>query len=132
MPQLTLTFSANINTDEINFNNLFQKIHEVLLTVPNMDISTVHSGVIQELFSYIGLDHPQATKVYLELYWLENEERALMKPELGRLLLDILEKYVVPKVEALGLLCIPRVRIAHLGILNQSYFISGISPNSAE
>ncbi|KTD00567.1 hypothetical protein [Fluoribacter gormanii] len=126
MPQLTLTISHNINTSIINFKNLFKKIHETLQGVPNMDVNTAHSGVIQELFSYIGFDNPKATKVYLQLYWMENEKRAAMKSALGRALLDILEKSIVPEVEAQGLICIPRVRIANLGNLNQCYFISGI------
>lgn len=123
MPQLTLTISSNIKTDEINFKSLFDQIHEALKVVPNMDVNTAHSGVVQELYSYIGFGNPKATKVYLQLYWLENEERAAIKPVLGRTLLDILAKSVVPKVEGQGLICIPRVRIADLGRLNQAYFI---------
>lgn len=125
MPQLTLTISQNIEIEQLNFKNFFEQIHEALRVVPNMDINTVHSGVVQELFSYIGLNDPKATKVYLQLYWLENEERALMKPALGRALLDILENYIGTEVEKQGLICIPRVRIANLGKVNQSYFISG-------
>ncbi|MGL5741480.1 MAG: hypothetical protein ACRCXC_02470 [Legionella sp.] len=127
MPQLTLTLSNNINMDAINFNSLFSQIHEALRTVPDMDVHTAHSGVIQELFSYIGFAHPKATKVYLELYWMENEARAAMKPALGRALLEILEKNIVPAVEGQGFICIPRVRIAHLGQQSQSYFIGGSS-----
>lgn len=126
MPQLTLTISHNINTTKINFKNLFKQIHATLQGVPNMDVNTAHSGVIQELFSYIGFDNPKATKVYLQLYWMENEERAAMKSALGRALLDILEKSIVPEVESQELICIPRVRIANLGNLNQCYFISRV------
>ncbi|RUR22075.1 hypothetical protein [Legionella qingyii] len=124
MPQLILTISHNINTDVINFKNLFNQIHETLQIVPNMDVNTAHSGVIQELFSYIGFDNPKATKVYLELYWMEDEERTAMKSVLGKTLIDILKKNIVPEVEGQGLICIPRVRISNLGDLNQSYFIS--------
>ncbi|EEZ95961.1 hypothetical protein [Legionella longbeachae] len=123
MPQLTLTISHNIKTDQINFKNLFNKIHDALIVVPNMDVNTAHSGVIQEIYSYIGFNNPKATKVYLELYWMENEERGAMKSALGRKMLDILEKNIVPEVEGQGLICIPRVRIANLGNLNQGYFI---------
>lgn len=126
MPQLILTISNNINTDGIDFKNLFHQIHEALRTVPNMDVNTAHSGVVQELFSYIGCDNPKATKVYLQLYWMENEARAAMKSILGKTLLEILEKSIVPEVEGQGLICIPRVRIANLGKLNHGYFISGI------
>lgn len=120
-----LIISQNINANLINFKNLFERIHEALRAVPNMDVNTAHSGVIQELFSYIGFDNPKATKVYLELYWLENEERTAMKPVLGKALLDILEKNIVPEVVGQGLICVPRVRITNLGNLNQSYFIGG-------
>ena len=125
MPQLTLTISHNINTDLINFKNLFTQIHEALQVVPNMDVNTAHSGVMQESYSYIGFDNPKATKVYLQLYWMENEERSAMKPFLGKTLLEILENTIVPEVRDQGLICIPRVRIANLGSLNQGYFIAG-------
>lgn len=125
MPQLTLTLSNNISINTIDFQNLFYQIHEALREVPNIDVTTAHSGVIQEVLSYIGFDNPKATKVYLQLYWMENEERAAIKPALGKILLDILEKNIAPEVEKQGLLCIPRVRIANLGTLNQSYFIGG-------
>lgn len=125
MPQLILTISQNINANLIDFKNLFEQIHEVLRVVPNMDVNTAHSGVIQELFSYIGFDNPKSTKVYLELYWMENEERNAMKSVLGKALLDILESTIVPEIVGQGLICIPRVRIANLGSLNQSYFIGG-------
>lgn len=125
MPQLTLTISQNINANLINFKNLFEQIHEALRIVPNMDVNTSHGGVIQESFSYIGFDNPKATKVYLQLYWMENEARTTIKPELGKTLLNILENSIVPEVKRQGLICIPRVRIANLGDLTQSYFISG-------
>lgn len=124
MPQLTLTLSHNINASLINFKSLFEQIHEALKTVPNMDVNTAHSGVILENFSYIGFDNPKATKVYLLLYWMENEARSAIKPALGKKLLEILQQSIVPEVIKQGLLCIPRVRIANLGDLNQSYFIS--------
>lgn len=125
MPQLRLTISHNINKDLINFKNLFRQIHEALRVVSDIDVSTAHSGVIQENYSYIGFNNPKASKVYLELYWMENEERLEMQPLLGKNLLEILENTIVPDVVEQGLICIPRVRIANLGILNQGYFISG-------
>jgi 5-carboxymethyl-2-hydroxymuconate isomerase len=123
MPQLTLTISQNINASLIDFKSLFEQIHEALQVVPNMDVNTAHSGVIQESFSYIGFGNPKATKVYLQLYWMESEERAAMKSVLGKTLLDILEESIVPEVVGQGLICIPRVRIANLGSISQSYFI---------
>lgn len=123
MPQLTLRLSHNINIDLIDFKTVFKQIHEALQVTPNMDVNTAHSGVIQESYSYIGLDNPKATKVYLQLYWMENEERALVKPALGKTLLSILENTIAPELVKQGLICIPRVRIANLGPLNHSYFI---------
>lgn len=125
MPQLTLTISNNINPNLINFKKFFELVHEALRIVPNMDVNTAHSGVIQELFSYIGFENPKATKIYLQVYWLENEERAAIKSALGRTLLDILEHSIVPAVVEQGLIGIPRVRIVNLGHINQEYFISG-------
>ncbi|KTD67629.1 hypothetical protein Lsan_0288 [Legionella santicrucis] len=123
MPQLTLIISQNIHANLINFKSLFEMIHDALRIVPNMDVNTAYSGVIQESYSYIGLNNSKAAKVYLQLYWMENEERAAMKSALGKTLLEILEHSIVPEVEEQGLICIPRVRIANLGSLNQSYFI---------
>ena len=125
MPQLTLTISKNINASLLDFKSLFEQIHEALRLVPNMDVNTAHSGVIQELSSYIGFDNPRATKVYLQLSWMENNERLAMKPLLGKTLLQVLENSIVPEIAAQNLICIPRVRIANLGVLNQDYFISG-------
>lgn len=124
MPQITLTISQNINASLINFKSLFEQIHDALRSVPNLDVNSAHSGVIQELISYIGFDNSKATKVYLQLYWIENEERLAIKPALGKNLLQILEHYIIPKLVEQGLICIPRVRIADLGNLNESYFIS--------
>ncbi|WP_223800074.1 hypothetical protein [Legionella longbeachae] len=56
---------------------------------------------------------------------MENEERAAIKPALGKTLLDILQNHIVPEVLGQGLICVPRVRIANLGNLNKSYFIGG-------
>jgi 5-carboxymethyl-2-hydroxymuconate isomerase len=125
MPQLTLTLSQNINVTLINFKRLFEQIHDALRSIPKMDVNTAHSGIIQETYSYIGFDNPNATKVYLQLYWMEDKERLALKPALGKKLLQILENSITSEVEAQGLICIPRVRIANLGNLNQEYFISG-------
>ncbi|WP_133135235.1 hypothetical protein [Legionella rowbothamii] len=125
MPQLTLTISKNINANLIDFKNFFRQIHETLSVVPDMDVNTAHAGVIQESFSYIGFDNPKATKVYLQLYWLENKARTALKLALGKAFLNILENTIVPEVEKQGFICIPRIRIANLGELNQSYFIGG-------
>jgi hypothetical protein len=123
MPQLTLTISNNINANLIDFKSFFKQIHDALSVVPGMDVNTAHAGVIQESFSYIGFDNPKATKVYLQLYWLENKARAAMKLTLAKTLLNILENTIVQEVEKQGFICIPRIRIANLGELNQSYFI---------
>jgi hypothetical protein len=93
--------------------------------VPSIDITTCHSGVIQEDYSYIGLGDERATKVYLELYWLESDERIAMKPALAMRFMEILNRLLTPQVEMQNLICIPRVRISNLGKLNEGYFISG-------
>lgn len=123
MPQVILTFSKNIDINEMNLERFFIELHKVLSTAPSMDVTTVHSGVIQEQYSYIGLGNSKATRVYLQLYWMESPVRAAMKATLGQQLMHLLEEYLAPDVRKQGLLCIPRVRIAHLGELNQSYFI---------
>jgi 5-carboxymethyl-2-hydroxymuconate isomerase len=124
MPQLTLKISKNIDIKPINFQEFFFAIHEALRDVPKMDISSCHSGVIQEDFSYIGHGDDKITKVYLELYWLETKERLVIKKEVAQKLMEILENIIVPQIEKQNLICIPRVRIANLGELDQEYYIS--------
>lgn len=131
MPQLTLKISKNIDISLINFSTVFAAIHDAFRDVPNMDITTCHSGVIQEDFSYIGLGDNRMTKVYLEVYWLENLQRIAIKKQLAQRLMQILETTIVPHVEKQNLICIPRVRIANLGILEQEYHISTHQPASA-
>lgn len=126
MPQLTLTLSKNIDINLLDFKNFFRQVHEALSVVPDMDVNTAHSGVIQESFSYIGFDNPKATKVYLQLYWLENESRAALKSTLGNAFLNIIENSLAPEVTKQGFICIPRVRITNLGELNQCYFIGSL------
>ena len=108
----------------LDLKGLFAAIHEALRVVPNMDINTAHSGVIQEEFSYIGLGDPRVTKMYIELYWIENEQRLTIKESLAQHLMCILEELIVPQVTQQNLICIPRVRIANLGVLNKDYLIS--------
>ena len=125
MPQLTLKLSKNIDMQQFDFPKLFSAIHESLRMVPNMDITTCHSGVVQEDFSYVGLGDLKATKVYLELYWLENAERSAMKKQVAEKLMTVLQDVIVPQVQKQNLICIPRVRIANLGTLGQDYHIMG-------
>jgi 5-carboxymethyl-2-hydroxymuconate isomerase len=128
MPQLSLKISKNIEITQVDFRGLFVAIHDALRNVPNMDITTCHSGVIQEDFSYVGLGDDKITKMYLEIYWLEDAQRLAMKKKLAQQLMKILEDLIVPQIEKQKLICIPRVRIANLGMLEQEYHISNRTP----
>ncbi len=123
MPQLTLTISKNIDANLIDFRDVFRQVHEALAIVPGLDINFAHTGLVQESFSYIGLDNPKATKVYLQLYWLENEARAALKSALGKSLVNVLENTISIAVKKQGLHCTPRVTISSLGELNKGYFV---------
>jgi 5-carboxymethyl-2-hydroxymuconate isomerase len=125
MPQISLKVSNNIDISRINFKDTFAAIHHVLGTMPNLDITTCHSGVIQEAYSYIGLGDDSATKVYLEILWLESSERLELKRELAERLMGILENTLSSQIEKQNLRCIPRVRIANLGTLGQDYHTKG-------
>lgn len=125
MPQISLKISNNIDISPINFKDVFSAIHQELSTMPHLDINTCHSGVIQEVYSYIGLNDAKATKVYLEVLWLESNERLLVKKDLAQRLMNILENTLVPQIERQNLFCIPRVRISNLGALGKDYHISG-------
>lgn len=125
MPQISLKISDNIDIRRINFKDTFASIHHELGKVPNLDNKTCHSGVIQEVYSYIGLGDEKATKVYLEVRWLEDSERAALKKELAQSMMRILELTLVPQIKEQNLDCIPRVRIGNLGVLHKDYHISG-------
>ncbi len=127
MPQISLKLSNNIDISRINFKDLFAKIHQALGEMPNLDIKTCNSGVIQEIYSYIGLGDESATKVYLEVLWLESDERIAVKKELAQQLMNILDTILVPQIEQQSLVCIPRVRIGNLGTLDVDYHIKGRS-----
>lgn len=129
MPQISLRLSKNIDMTQLDFSELFAAIHEALRDVPNLDVSTCQSGVIQEHFSYCGLGEDKKTKVYLELYWIETEQRVTIKKQLALQLMNILERHIVPPVEKQQLSCIPRVRIANLGTQDQEYYISERTPS---
>lgn len=124
MPQISLKLSSNIDISCINFADVFSKIHDELGKMPGLDIKTCHSGVIQERYSYIGLNDTSATKVYLEVLWLENSERLAVKKELAQRLMSILENTFIPQIVRQRLVCIPRVRISNLGALGTDYHIS--------
>ena len=128
MPQLTLKISHNIDISIINFNEIFAAIHQELTNVPNMNVNTAHSGVIHEAYSYIGLGDDKATKVYLELLWLEDSERMLIKKSLANRLVRILEEMLAPQIEKQNLNCVPRVRIGNLGVVDIDYHISKRPP----
>jgi hypothetical protein len=125
MPQISLKISNNIDIHQINFEETFVAIHDELGKIQNLDVKTCHSGVIQEVYSHIGLGDKHATKIYLEVLWLESAERAVLKQKLVRNLMSILEKTLAPQIIKQGLVCIPRVRIGNLGIINLDYHISG-------
>jgi hypothetical protein len=128
MPQISLKISSNIDISRINFTATFAAVHQELEKIPHLDIAACHSGVIQEVFSYIGRGDDRATKVYLEVLWLESSERLALKRDLAQTLMNILEKTLAPQIQSQNLACIPRVRIANLGVLGQDYHIYDIQP----
>lgn len=123
MPQISLKISNNIDISQIDFRSIIMAIHDELGKVPNMDVRTCNSGVVQEAYSYIGLGDDRVTKVYLEILWLENNERTALKKALAKTIMTILENKLVPQIEKQGLTCVPRVRIGSLGSLDQEYHI---------
>ena len=124
MPQISLKLSKNIDIKHIALADVFASIHQELGKVPNMNVNTCNSGMIQEDYSYIGLGDEKVTKVYLEVLWLEDAQRSILKKELAQRLMSILEHKLVPQIEKQGLVCVPRVRIGDLGAIDHDYHIS--------
>ena len=129
MPQISLKISNNIDISRINFNDIFSAIHHELGKMPNLDVNTCHSGVIQEVYSYIGLGNNKSTKVYLEVLWLESKERAAVKKELAQHLMNVLDNTLVPLIKQQNLICVPRVRIGNLNLPNHDIIKSNIIHN---
>jgi hypothetical protein len=130
MPQISLKISKNVAIHCMHFQEMFVAIHNELHQIAKVDIKSCNSGVIHEAYSYIGIGDQRRTKVYLEVLWLENAERVLIKKEVGKRLMEILETKLVPQIEAQQLLCIPRVRIGNLGVIDEDYYISQRMPVS--
>ncbi|MBA2652655.1 MAG: hypothetical protein H0U73_10370 [Tatlockia sp.] len=123
MPQITLKLSNNIDLTELNFTDLFRAIHKELELIPSLDVTTCQSGVIQEVYSYLGLGDKKTTKIYLEILWLENQQRLLIKNDLAKNLMKLLKNKLTPPIEAQNLLCNPRIRIGNLGVIGEDYYI---------
>jgi hypothetical protein len=115
--------SNNIDINKINLPSFFTALHDALRNVPGLDVSTCHSGLIHEDYSYIGLGDERLTKVYLELEWLDKPERLALKPEAAAILMGVLEGVLGPQIIKQNLNFNPRVRIGELGKLNQDYYI---------
>jgi hypothetical protein len=49
MPQISLKISKNIDIARINFQDVFIAIHDELAKVPDMNVKTCNSGVLQEV-----------------------------------------------------------------------------------
>lgn len=123
MPQITLKLSKNIDTSKLNLKSLFAEVHDALGRIPNLDNRTCFSGMIHEDYSYVGLGDEKLTKVFLEILWLENPERKIMKPELAAECMSILTSHLSGSIQQQGLICQPRVRIVNLGAVDQEYYI---------
>jgi hypothetical protein len=123
MPQLMLKLSNNINITKLDFKSVFSAIHERLGKVPKLDNRTCFSGVIHEEYSYIGLGDDKLCKIFLEIMWLETEERIALKAALAADLMSILTIHLADSIQEQALIFQPRVRIVNLGMLGQEYHI---------
>ncbi|HVE44157.1 MAG TPA: hypothetical protein VNC84_03370 [Gammaproteobacteria bacterium] len=123
MPQITLFLSHRVNLSLIDCRALFKAIHAEVGRVPGVDIESCSSGVIQEAYSYIGLGDEKLAKVYLDIGWLEREDRLPYKAALAKNLMALLQEKVILPIQSQGLQAKPRVRIINLGLINQDYYI---------
>lgn len=96
-----------------------------MMLVPDLNVDTCHSGLQQEKFSFIGEGDLEKTRIFLEILWLENENRKSIKSKLAENLIKVLNKHLQKPVESQGLNYSPRIRIADLGKIDQDYFIFG-------
>lgn len=123
MPQIFLTLSNNIDIAPLDFKSFFPSLHALLEKVPNLNLKSCKSGVIQEAYSYIGAGEPNLSKLLLEIRWLDSEARRKVKSEIVSEIFELLDSTFSAPIIAQGLVYKPHVWIVDLGTLNQDYWI---------
>ena len=91
MPHLTLETSANID-QEIQTEELFSELHELLASVADLDIKNCKSRLVHLDKTYIGRGEPQNAFIHLEIRLLAGRSPEL-KGRIGRECLKFLESY---------------------------------------
>lgn len=91
MPHLTLEYTDNIHT-QINFEQLFSKLHTLLHELANAEINSCKSRAIKLTNYFIGDGSKPEAFVHLDISLLAGRTDQA-KQELGKLALALLEHY---------------------------------------
>jgi hypothetical protein len=127
MPQITLRLSDNIKISAEEAKALLKKLHSVLIANKdelNLDVATCFSGLLREDASYIGFGDETIAKCFYEILWMETPSRVALSPNLSKQLMAVLDEFALQVKEEQNLICMPRIRIADLGAIDQHYFFS--------
>lgn len=91
MPHLTLEYSSNLN-EEINYQELFHQLHQVLNEVGNISLGNFKSRAIRREQFVVGHGNIEDAFVHLEMRLLEGKS-ATLKEVLGQECMLILKEY---------------------------------------
>lgn len=116
MPQLTLEYSCNI-IDDVNFNSLLKKLHEVVSEEGNINITNFKSRVVKHENFLVGAGNQADAFVHVEFKLLEGRSEEL-KSKIGNLILDTIKKYYPQSVEKLDL----QITVELLDIKKSDYY----------
>jgi 5-carboxymethyl-2-hydroxymuconate isomerase len=98
MPQITLEYTNNID-QALEFDPIFSGIHEILADVADIRVDNCKSRARRLDHYYIGAGNPNHAFLHLEAAILEGRTPEIKK-ELGRQILEHLQKHFSPTFEA--------------------------------
>lgn len=101
MPQLTLQYTANIN-QEIDYSNLFAKLHNILADVGGINIENCKSRALKLNNYYISQGEISNAFIHLDVRFLEGRSLPIKK-EIGNQLLEALNSFYQKSLTELDL-----------------------------
>ncbi len=109
MPQIKVEYSKNITG--IDFQSFFALVHNALATISK--VSRCKSRAICLQNYYIG-DGDHANALFFIKISIMPGRTQQQKDKLAELIGDAIKTLIIPKIELLGLNCIPTMEIADL------------------
>ena len=98
MPQLTLEYTDNIQ-QKVDFSEVFREMHAVLFDVGGIPLENCKSRAIKRSDYFIGKGESDGAFIHIDMAFLAGRPLEL-KQEIGRRVLQILEKCYSPFLSA--------------------------------